>query len=242
MKKTLFPIFAFYICFCVSCYDAEKAKTNNASDLKTLSYQKVNELSERSIKYNANLITDSSVGKILLTDPIETVILLEGISNITEETFIAGEDTIRTTYLYQNLPNEFAIDWGSSNQKKQISSITLSYYSFARDTFSTSNYITTDSISVGTSVARLIEINKSPILIRFNQDGEPSDWNAGAGYLKNKDSRVESLEVKGIKYRIYFDERNKNIPAFSNQTISSDSPELLKYLDDLIVTEITINN
>ena len=180
------------------------------------------------VKIDSTLITDSSWGFINNKLNFSDLKVIYGEDNIKDERICGPEciDSIDVTKVFPGTKNEAIVYWADSAYHKKIGFITT--YSEG------SGWHTTDSLKIGSSVKELLRLNGKGI--RFSG----FEWDYGGTIISYNNGKFEKSPVN-FELEKRYQENDTSMALMGDIELSSDSPEVQKEIDKIIIRKISLS-
>lgn len=177
---------------------------------------------------DSTLITDSSWGLINSNNNFEDIKKVYGQAAVKDERICGPEciDSIDVTILNPASKNEAIIYWQDSAYHKKIGFIT-SYSDSAE-------WHTADGIKIGSPINSILKLNGKPI--KFSGFG----WDYGGTITSYNNGRFEKSPID-FELDKRYQENDTSLALLGDQEFNSESPEVQKEIDKIIVRKISLS-
>ncbi len=179
----------------------------------------------KTVVVDSTLITDSSWGPITKKSTIADLIQIFGAASVVDERVCGPEcaDSIDITKVYPETEKEFIVNWVDSFYHKNIS--------FIECWNPASPYHTSTGLKMGSTLQDLLKVNGQKMT--FSGFG----WDYG-GYVQSYNNGT--LEKSPINFRLEHPD-NSTDKLWGDTTLSSDSPEVQKAANKIIVWHLSLS-
>lgn len=181
---------------------------------------------------NKNIITEGTFAGIGHNTTLDDIKKMFSGSNITEGKEAAApesEETVTVTYINKGKPDEIVIRWMEGKKHKSPSIVTTRQKG--------SPYKTTEGIQIGTSLAKLAEINKD--IIEFSGLG----WGFG-GFISNYGKAGALGPASSGKYSIRLSSSTDKFASdfpLGDKTFKTTDAVVKKHAATIVVGELEVN-
>lgn len=226
--RIIFPcLIVACIFWCISCSSDKTTSQETKTDSTAISTDTV-KIADKilpPVTENELLITNNKFGKIDSTANLEQLENLFGEKNVTDviEYGAEGMDSFTVTKIYKGSPKEIVIGWKHNKLHKEIGS--------AECLHENAPYYTSDSLKVGSTLQKLLEVNGKPI--KFYGTG----WDYGGtitSYNKGK------LDGANIFFQLT-DKPGMSEKLMGDQELNTDMPLVKSNLKKVAIASITLS-